>query len=255
MELPRLLQTLGLSIMVLLASSCFDKSENEPETYVRSLEIVKLSENDYLHISFLKDNKGGFIPCKGYMRKEGNEVFIFDTPINNAMSEQLISYVYKNLDATIKGVLVSHAHIDAAGGLKAFVNKGIPSYGSSKTARLLARDTIRLSNTFDTKDSLKLGRNLIKMNYLGPAHTDDNIIAYLEGPNILLGGCMIKSLGASKGNLADANLKEWAKTVSKVKHLYPEVSQVIPGHGMRGDSTLLNYTISMFQIKEPDTRK
>ena len=95
-----------------------------------------------------------------------------------------------------------------------------------------------------------LGKTLVKMDYLGPAHTDDNAIAYLEGPEVLLGGCMIKSLEAGKGNLKDANLKEWANTVTRVKSLYPDVKQVIPGHGRRGDSTLLNYTIKMFQEGE-----
>ncbi|WP_405202441.1 subclass B1 metallo-beta-lactamase [Dokdonia sp. LLG6352-1] len=249
--MKRLLQMLGICLAVLLLHSCFDKSKYAPEPYLRPLEIIKLSDQDYMHVSYLKDGKGGYIPCNGYIRKEGDEVFIFDTPIDESTSVQLIDFIKNDLNATIKAVMVSHAHIDAAGGVKAFNEAGIPTYGSSKTAALLARDTITLSNTFQLKDSLMLGKTLIKMDYLGPAHTDDNAIAYLEGPEILLGGCMIKSLEAGKGNLADANLKEWAKTVTTAKYLYPDVKQVIPGHGMRGDSALLTYTIKMFQVEKP----
>lgn len=249
--MKRLLQMLGICLAVLLLNSCFDKSKYAPEPYLRPLEIIKLSDQDYMHVSYLKDGKGGYIPCNGYIRKEGDEVFIFETPLDDSTSVQLIDFIKNDLNATIKAVMVSHAHIDGAGGVNAFNEAGIPTYGSSKTAALLARDTIALSNTFQREDSLKLGKTLVKMDYLGPAHTDDNAIAYLEGPEILLGGCMIKSLEAKKGNLADANLKEWAKTVATAKYLYPDVKQVIPGHGRRGDSTLLTYTIKMFQVEKP----
>ncbi|MFC4691708.1 subclass B1 metallo-beta-lactamase [Dokdonia genika] len=249
--MKRLLQMLGICLAVLLLHSCFDKSKYAPEPYLRPLEIIKLSDQDYMHVSYLKDGNGGYIPCNGYIRKEGDEVFVFETPLDDSTSVQLIDFIQNDLNATIKAVMVSHAHIDGAGGVKAFYEAGIPTYGSSKTAALLARDTITLSNTFQLKDSLMLGKTLVKMDYLGPAHTDDNAIAYLEGPEVLLGGCMIKSLEAGKGNLADANLKEWAKTVATAKYLYPDVKQVIPGHGRRGDSSLLTYTIKMFQVEEP----
>lgn len=253
--MKRLLQMLGICLAVLLLHSCFDKSKYAPEPYLRPLEIIKLSDQDYMHVSYLKDDKDGYIPCNGYIRKEGDEVFVFDTPLDDSTSVQLIDFIKNDLNAIIKAVMVSHAHIDGAGGVNAFTKAGIPTYGSSKTAALLAKDTITLSNTFQHKDSLKLGKTLVKMDYLGPAHTDDNAIAYIEGPEILLGGCMIKSLEAGKGNLADANLKEWAKTVATAKYLYPNVKQVIPGHGRRGDSTLLTYTIKMFPVEELNVRE
>ena len=243
----RLLQMLGICLAVLLLNSCFDNSKYDPEPYVRSLEIIKLSEQDYVHVSYLKDNYGGYIPCNGYIRVEGNEAFIFDTPLNDTLSGQLITFVQEDLKATIKGVQVSHSHIDGAGGINAFAKAKIPTYGSAKTAALLAKDSLTISNPFSQKDSIKIAENFIVMEYLGPAHSDDNSIAYIRASDILLGGCMIKPLDGTKGNLADANLDEWANTVTRLQNHYPKVVQVIPGHGGRGDKQLLDYTISMFQ--------
>lgn len=243
----RLLQMLGICLAVLLLNSCFDNSKYDPQPYVRSLEIIKLSEQDYIHVSFLQDQHGGYIPCNGYIRVQEGEAFIFDTPINDTLSEQLIAFVQEDLKATIKGVQVSHSHMDGAGGINAFAKAKIPTYASAKTAALLAQDSVAVSNSFSQKDSIQIAKNFIVMEYLGPAHSDDNSIAYIQASDILLGGCMIKPLDGTKGNLEDANLDEWSNTVTTLQNHYPKVLQVIPGHGGRGNKELLDYTINMFK--------
>lgn len=250
--MTRLLQMLGICLAVLLLNSCYDKSKYVPEPYLRPLEIIKLSEQDYMHVSYLKDDNGGYIPCNGFMRKEGTEVFVFETPIDSTSSEQLISYIQEHLKATVKGVFVGHSHSDAAGGVPAFTRANIPTYASSKTTALLQKDTVTISHPFTRKDSVQMGTTEIVMEYFGAAHTDDNSVAYLKGPEILVGGCMIKALGAKRGYLGDASLSTWSTTVSAVKNAYPKVQLVIPGHGRRGDSLLLDYTIKMFKEEVPE---
>jgi metallo-beta-lactamase class B len=61
---------------------------------------------------------------------------------------------------------------------------------------------------------------------------------------------MIKSQGATKGNIKEANLAEWSETVTKIRDSFPEVMTVIPGHGGIGDKASLNYTISLFSSEE-----
>ena len=58
---------------------------------------------------------------------------------------------------------------------------------------------------------------------------------------------MIKSLKSGKGNLADASVKKWSKTVSKIKKTFPHIEIVVPGHGKAGGTALLDYTIDMFK--------
>jgi metallo-beta-lactamase class B len=83
--------------------------------------------------------------------------------------------------------------------------------------------------------------------YLGEAHSKDNIVTWVPKEKILFGGCMIKSLGASRGYLGDANLQQWSPTVEKVKKAFSNAAIVIPGHGSHGTTELLDYTIKMFQ--------
>ena len=72
-------------------------------------------------------------------------------------------------------------------------------------------------------------------------------MGYFPDEQILFGGCLVKEIGASKGNLADANTQAWASSVKKIKLLYPNVKIVIPGHGKPGGVELLDYTIGLFK--------
>ena len=57
---------------------------------------------------------------------------------------------------------------------------------------------------------------------------------------------MVKSLNAGKGYLGDANVNEWSNTVEKVKNKFNKVEHVVPGHGLEGNTDLLDYTIDLF---------
>jgi metallo-beta-lactamase class B len=72
-------------------------------------------------------------------------------------------------------------------------------------------------------------------------------VGYFPSDNVLFGGCLIKEMQATKGFLGDANVKNWSATVRKVKHAFPSVKLVIPGHGQIGGQELLDYTIKLFK--------
>ena len=99
-------------------------------------------------------------------------------------------------------------------------------------------------------DSLSVtvgGQEIISYHYFGPAHTDDNIVSYIPSERILFGGCMIKELGAGKGNLLDANKSEWPKTVAKVKAKFPKAKLIVPWSWQaRVRKKLFDYTIALF---------
>ena len=233
-------------VVTITLTSCFDRDKYAPKPYERALEIVKLSDNEFLHISYLKDGRGGYIPCNGYIYANSNEALIFDTPINDTLTDQLISFINNELKFSIKGAVLNHSHRDASGGVKFLNRNRIPTYGSIKTAEILAKDSLFITHPFETKQEIVLGDTTVENTYFGEAHTVDNIVSYIHKTNTVVGGCMIKSLNSQKGNLRDANLLTWSKTVSKVKDTYPDVSFVIPGHGAAGDATLLDYTVNLF---------
>jgi metallo-beta-lactamase class B len=139
------------------------------------------------------------------------------------------------------------------GGLKAFVEKGIPSYGYFKTIELAKEQNFVVPvNSFTDSLILQVGAEKIVAKFFGEGHTKDNIVGYFPAENILFGGCLIKELKASKGYLGDANVADWSGTVEKVKQDYPLVKIVVPGHGAFGNKKLLDYTIKLFRTGQKD---
>lgn len=202
-----------------------------------------------MHISFLQTQTWGKVGCNGMIYIHKNQAFIFDTPADNETSEALIKTVEEQ-KIKIKGVIVNHFHNDCLGGLEAFYKKGIKSYASEKTIELAKKDSVTVPQIgFKEKLTLRIGKKEIVNQYLGEAHTKDNIISFIPSENTMFGGCMVKELNAGKGFLGDANEKEWSNTIRNVKTTFPNIEKVIPGHGKVGGPELLDYTIRLFEVK------
>ncbi|MEN9549210.1 MAG: subclass metallo-beta-lactamase [Bacteroidota bacterium] len=212
------------------------------------LTITQIAEHSYLHTSYLQTNDFGYVPCNGLLVKSQNEAIIFDTPTNDSAAQELITFIQENLKCKINAVIPTHFHDDCLGGLSAFTNHHLPSFANTKTIELAtAKNTAVPQNGFTDSIILKVGSQPIVARHFGEGHTKDNVVGYFPLDNILFGGCLIKELKASKGYLGDANVAAWSATVEKVKQAYPQVKIVVPGHGQPGGSTLLDYTIKLFQ--------
>ena len=101
-------------------------------------------------------------------------------------------------------------------------------------------------NRFDGKFEITDGVHVI-LEHFGAGHTRDNVVAWLPEEKVLFGGCLVKEIGAGKGNLADADTLAWSGTVRRVIENYPDVRIVVPGHGEPGGEELLEYTVKMFE--------
>lgn len=218
----------------------------------KTLKILQLTDNAFLHITYLLPDSPNPIACNGLIYFDEGEAVIFDTPTSNNVSKELINWIEEGIDCKVKAVVVNHFHIDCMGGLRTFTEKGIPSYANKKTVKLALKNgaTIFPTNAFNKKQVLKIGKKSVINRQFGQAHSKDNIVSYFPDDELLFGGCEVKSLKAGKGNLADANVKAWPKTIQKIKKAYPQLQIVVPGHGPSGDMTLLDYTIEMFSFKK-----
>jgi metallo-beta-lactamase class B len=174
------------------------------------------------------------------------EVIVFDTPTSDSASAELLNWLRNDLKSQVKAVVATHFHIDCIGGLREFHKNGIPSYATNRTIELMKSEEVPKSG-FDTYLELKVGNEKVINQYFGEGHTLDNIVCYFPSEKVMFGGCLIKSNGAGKGNLEDANVEEWPKTVEKVKTEFPEVEIVIPGHGTFNGPNLFDYTVNLFK--------
>lgn len=228
-------------------SACFGQN-TKVQTIGEDLEIIKISTNVYQHISYMSLPKYGKFPCNGMIYKVGKEVVVFDSPHTEKLAEGLLNWIQKKKKWKVKAVVINHFHEDCLGGLEVFHRLGIESYSSKKTQLLATKDSMpipKIGN--DSTWTMTIKNKSIVCSFFGEAHSTDNIVSWLPKEKVLFGGCMVKAIAARKGNLADANTKEWANTIKKIKNNYPDIKWVIPGHGKYGNAMLLDYTIQLFE--------
>ncbi len=217
-----------------------------------TLKIKPVSANAFVHISYLQTNDYGKVACNGMVYFNENEAIVFDTPVDNETSKELIHWIKKDLKKKIKAVVITHFHNDCLGGLPEFHTNNIQSYANNLTIKLAKNDSINTlpKHGFDKKIELIIGKTPVTTQFYGEGHTIDNIVGYIPKEEVLFGGCLIKSVNAGKGYLGDANTNEWSNTVKKIKKEFPNLKVIIPGHGNTGGTELLDYTIKMFEKKE-----
>ncbi|AYN66904.1 subclass B1 metallo-beta-lactamase [Euzebyella marina] len=241
----RIASLLLLSFFVL--ASC--KSTKTPYAYTsETLQIVPLSDKSFMHISYLQTDSFGKVACNGLIYMNGNEAVVVDTPTENKVSEELIEWITDTRKKQLKAVIANHFHDDCVGGLQAFHEKGIPSYGNYLTLQLAEKEGNQVpQNGFEDHFELQVGNGSIINQFLGEGHTRDNIVSYVPEDQLLFGGCLVKEMDATKGYLGDANVAEWSTTALKIKSTFSQLKIVVPGHGNPGGIELLDYTAQLFQ--------
>ncbi|TYA66020.1 subclass B1 metallo-beta-lactamase [Seonamhaeicola marinus] len=235
-----LLFTLYFGNLLLFSQNVVFKSDK--------LKIKELKPNVFQHISFLKTRSFGMVGCNGMIYFSKDEAIVFDTPVSNEVSDVLIHWIQETMNKKIVAVVPTHFHNDCLAGLASFHKKDIPSYANELTIKLAQRDSLEIpKKSFNSVKKIKVGKNQVIIRFFGEGHTKDNVVGYLPNEATLFGGCLVKSIGAGKGYLGDANVNEWSNTISNIKRTFPELELVIPGHGKSGDTALLDFTFELFE--------
>ncbi len=237
-----------LPMLVVLSCKTVTQIVKKTAYSSETLVLEQLTPHVYQHISYLQTQSFGKVACNGMVVIDKNEAIIFDTPADAATSLELIDWVEKELQCTIKAIIPTHFHIDCLGGLDVFHEKNITSYANNLTINLAEAQRYTLpKNGFENELELTVGNKKVVIAFIGEGHTKDNVVGYVHEEKVLFGGCLVKELGASKGNLVDANVAVWSETMRTIKKKYPETKIVIPGHGAPGDKALLDYTEKLFE--------
>ncbi|MEO0338586.1 MAG: subclass B1 metallo-beta-lactamase [Bacteroidota bacterium] len=242
--MTRLSYILTIGLVSFLLSNCTSVTKSLVSN--EDLKIKPISKNTYLHVSYLHAKSFGRVPCNGLVYINNGEAIIFDAPVKTKAAEQLLNWIEEEQHAKVKAIIPTHFHVDCLGSLDYFHKKGIPSFANAMTIELADKDMPIPQNGFKNNKEISIGDEKVILTYPGEGHTKDNIVGFIPSERVLFGGCLIKSLNAPKGNLADANEEHWSNTVKNVKERFPEAKIIIPGHGSYGDRSLLDYTIAMF---------
>ncbi len=151
LNLRNIIQIILLVLCVGLNSYANDEKIKNSE----NLEIIKISRNCYIHISYTKLKKSDHFPANSLIYIIRDKAYIVDTTWNDKTAKELFYWVQYSLKLTIKGVIVTHWHIDCMGGLNHFHEIGIESYVHNLTCEIAKSRNLPVpKNNFD--DSLTL---------------------------------------------------------------------------------------------------
>ncbi|HEY3390576.1 MAG TPA: subclass B1 metallo-beta-lactamase [Prolixibacteraceae bacterium] len=213
-------------------------------TINNDLELVQLTPNVYMHISYAEFGGFGRVACNGMILTDGDKAFLFDTPPTDQLTRQLIEWISQNLRLEIVGFIPNHWHVDCMGGLESLRSIGVKTYANQLTIDIATAKNLPVpEHGFTDSISLKLGNKEIDCYYLGAGHSMDNIVVWIPSEKVLFPGCLVKELKANGlGNTVDGDLKAYPQTIDKVLRKFPQAKIVIPGHGAYGGLDLITHT-------------
>lgn len=217
----------------------------------QKLEISHLTGNLYVYTTY-SNYHGEPYPSNGMYFVTEDGVVLIDTPWDKTQFQPLLDSIAKKHHKKAVLCIATHSHADRTGGLEYYKSKGIKTYTTQLTRKLCRKNNEKQAEfTFKNDTVFTVGNQKIEAFYPGKGHTSDNIVIWFANDKVLYGGCFIKSLESPDlGNLADADVKAWPKSIAKVMAKFPEPVFVIPGHESWSSNQGLRHTLQLLRKKE-----
>lgn len=189
---------------------------------------------------------GAPFPSNGLIVETADGILLIDTGWGDEQTEQLVKWVRVHLKKKIILCIGTHFHADRIGGLSLLKKLNVPVISYSLTEKLAKEHNVPAPNGILPADTtMKIGGLTVECFYPGEGHTKDNIVVWFPAQKILFGGCLVKSIEAADlGNLADANVTDYPRTIQTLMKKFPDANYVIPGH-QSWSTGALQHTLDM----------
>jgi metallo-beta-lactamase class B len=228
------MRTLAVLAMILLRTSCSSTPPaNQPKLTLSHLvgPIYVVEDNFYV-----KENSVVYIGERG--------VTVIGATWTPETARILHGEIGKVTNLPVTEVILTDHHLDRVGGNAYWVSIGASLVSTQQTADLmrtrwdsLIRTTREVYKSFPAIPAVyptevhagdfEVQGGRVRALYLGPSHTDDGIFVYFPEDRVLYAGCIIKE---QLGNLDDANVAEYPKTLRRLQALGLEIDTIIAGH-------------------------
>lgn len=238
--------------VVLIAGACATKSGDKPAADLPAPSLQRIADGVWIHKSYRHVEPWGAVLSQGLVVKTEGGLALVDTAWTDEDTAALLTLIERETGESPDIAVITHAHSDKMGGVKALQDAGIggrahPFTNEDAPARGLRRTMFSILDGRDRE--MLLGaqdEQGITAYYPGAGHTRDNIVVYYAPAKVLFGGCLIRP-GESDdlGNTADGDVGHWAQAVRNVAAAFPEAEIVIPSHGAMGGRELLDHTIAL----------
>jgi metallo-beta-lactamase class B len=234
----RKLASIILFLVALLNS--FGQSKNSP------LQISHLTGDFYVYKTF-HDYNGTMISANAMYLLTDKGVVLFDAPWDKAQFQPLLDTIKAKHNKEVIMCFATHSHDDRAGGLDFYRQKRVKTYSGKLTDNILKKNNEKRAEFIVPNDTIfTVGNHTFEVYYPGKGHAPDNIVVWFDKEKVLYGACFIKSAEAKDlGYLADSDVKEWKKSIEKVKMKFKNPIYIIPGHEDWTNTESLNHTLKL----------
>ncbi len=225
------------------------------QTNAPGLSISHLTGDFYVYTTS-RVIEGQRIPSNSLYVITDRGAVMLDTPWDTSQFQPLLDSIQYRHHTRVVLCIATHFHGDRTAGLDFLKHRGIATYSSRQTFDLCKeRGEQQAQYTFSNDTAFVVGNHRFLTFYAGEGHTKDNIVVWFDDARILYGGCLVKSTEANDlGNLADANLAEWPRTIARVINRFPSPRFTVPGHfGWDGDG--LAHTLELLHDYNERTKQ
>ena len=249
----RLLLIAAAAAMMSGCGSMFGAGEDAASS-LPAPTLEKIADGVWIHKSYAMTAQWGPVLSQGLVVDTGAGIALIDTAWTDEDTSTLLDLIGAAAGEEPDIAIITHAHQDKMGGMKALQDREIggrahPLTNTDAPGRGLRQTMFSILENSDTDTLLGLaseGEAGITVYYPGPGHTRDNIVVYYAPAKVLFGGCLIRPGGSNNlGNTADGDIAHWAEAVRKVAAVFPDAEIVIPSHGAMGGRELLDHTIAL----------
>ncbi|RQO31164.1 subclass B1 metallo-beta-lactamase [Taibaiella sp. KBW10] len=212
------------------------------------LEISHLTGDFYVYTTYQKYGDQLFPSNSMYLVTKAGAV-LFDVPWDSTQFQPLLDSIAIKHHQKVVLCLATHYHEDRTGALEFYKQKGIKTYTTRQTDLLSQQHKEhRAQYLMDGDTTFTIGQYTFQTYYAGAGHSADNIVVWFPKEKILYGGCLIKSVEAKDlGNLSDAHVGAWAKTIKKIQHKFPKPKYIITGHQDWTDTRSMEHTLYLIK--------
>lgn len=176
-------------------------------------------------------------------------IVVFDTLGTPALGEVLLARIRATSDKPIRHVIISHYHADHFYGLQAFKAQGARIWAHRKVVEYLASDApaarlaerrqslapwvneesriVEPDQIIDGETSLKVGGITFDLIPVGPAHTPEDLMLYVEEEGVLFAGDLM--FAGRVPFVGDADSRGWLAAIDRLVRRSPRI--LVGGHG------------------------
>lgn len=212
------------------------------------LDIAQLTGDFYIFTTYNSYN-GALVPANGMYLVTDAGVALFDTPWDTTQFQPLLDSIGQRHGKKVIFCLATHSHEDRTGGLEFYRKHGARTYTSLSTDQISRKKgQKRAEFLLENDTTFQIGKYSFQTCYPGPGHTPDNLVLWFPQESILYGGCFVKSVEATDlGNISEADLKAWPKSIRKVQQKFPQPKYIIPGHQAWSSTRALHHTMQLLR--------